>query len=102
MEIKDDNDDKFTNVKKFIREVKDFANKYVAYETIEDAKKNTLDENGQLSKVFNKYIENGTIEQVERRFRAFYEGQCLIPHAEIEVSYLSNAYGLWKTFTIKI
>ena len=53
-------------------------------------------------KVFNKYIENGTIEQVERRFRAFYEGQCLIPHAEIEVSYLSNAYGLWKTFTIKI
>ena len=36
MEIKDDNDDKFTNVKKFIREVKDFANKYVAYETIED------------------------------------------------------------------
>lgn len=100
--MENDNNDKFVNVKKFIREVKDFANKYVAYEKVEDAEKNTLDENGPLSEVFNKYMENGTIEKVERRFRAFCEGQCLIPRAEIEVSYLSNAYGMWKTFTIKI
>ena len=102
METNNDNDEKFVNVKNFIREVKDFANKYVAYEKVEDAEKNIMDENGPLSEVFNKYIENGTIEQVERKFRAFYEGQCLIPRAEIEVSYLSNAYGMWKTFYIKI
>ena len=74
METNNDNDEKFVNVKNFIREVKDFANKYVAYEKVEDAEKNIMDENGPLSEVFNKYIENGTIEQVERKFRAFYEG----------------------------
>lgn len=101
MEI-ENNDDISIKVKKFIREVKDFANKYVAYETVEDAEKNTLDENGPLSKIFDKYIENGTLEQAERRFRVFHKGQCLIPRAEIEVSYLPNGYGLWKRLTVTI
>lgn len=90
------------SLKKFIKEVKDFALKYIIYNKVEDAEDASLNENGPLAKIFNKYIKDGTLKNVERKFRAYYEGQCEIPHVDLEVSYLSNAYGFWKSFTITI
>lgn len=95
-------EDIMQRLKKFLQEVKDFAVKHISYAEVEDAEKASLADDGLLASICNKYIADGTIDKAERRFKAFYEGTSELPHAELEVSYLSKAYGYWNNIVITL
>ena len=100
--MEDNREDIMQRLKKFLQEVKDFAVKHISYTEVEDAEKASLADDGPLASICNKYIANGTLDKAERRFRAYYEDTSELLHAELEVSYLSKAYGYWNNITITL
>lgn len=101
----EDNSDKkiyFEGLKKFASDLRTFLNTHVAYNQVVDAEKAVLDDNGPLAEICNKYTSDGTLDKTERRFKAYYIGECEIPHAEIEILYLSKAYGYWKNLLFTV